>query len=97
MPCTVDLFPVYSYYDKYDRANYLFFKTPLVPLLCESLRLIEQNSLTEELPTYIREMILLWKEEHAKCDRSREYLNYYRLKEKVLDRFIELETVLSKV
>ncbi len=96
MPCTVDLFPVYSYYDKYDRINFLFFNTPLVPVLCEALALIEKNNLTEELPPYIRDIAIKWKEEHDKCDKSDNYLKNYRNKEEVLKQFIEFEKRICK-
>lgn len=96
MPCHVDLFPIYSYYDKYDRINFLFFKTPLVPVLCETMRLLEQNNLTEELPDYIRHMALEWKKEHDKCDKSKNYLNDYRSKEEILKEFINFEISLGK-
>ena len=96
MPCYTETAPVYSYYDEYDRVNYLFFKTPLVPLLCETVRLLEENNLTEDLPPYIRDIVVKWKEEHDKCDKSKSYLDRYSDKEKVLDEFIEFEQRLSK-
>lgn len=96
MPCYTETAPVYSYYDGYDRINYLFFKTPLVPLLCETVRLLEENNLTEDLPPYIRDIVVKWKEEHDKCDKFKSYLNRYSDKEKVLDEFIEFEQRLSK-
>lgn len=96
MPCYTETPFIYPYFNEYDRINDLFFKTPLVPLLCETVRLLEENNLTEDLPAYVRDIVIKWKEEHDKCDKSKLYLNRYSDKEKVLDEFIEFEQRLSK-
>ena len=96
MPCRVDLTPLYSYYDWNDRANYLFFKTPLVPILCEAMKVLECNEMVDELPKYVRDIAKLWKEEHDKCDRSEEYLADWNKRNKILMRFHNFEKEISK-
>lgn len=91
MPCRVDLFPVYEYYDRYDRINYLFFNTPLVPLTCEAMKILEENGLLKNCSKELQ----LWFDEHKKCDSNKDYKDGYREKEKVLEEFMEIEKKLT--
>lgn len=94
MPCRVDLFPVYEYYDSTDRADYLFFRTPLVPFLCEAMKLIQNNNLTEDLNILYREAMIKWKEYHDLDDKEKEInnkkLNPFEHKD-VMDYFTNIE------
>lgn len=90
MPCRVDLMPVYSYYDWRDRADYLFFRTPLAPLLCEAMKVIGVNNLTEELSPEFREAMIKWKEYHDRDDAESKKLNPYENKE-TMDYFSDFE------
>jgi len=99
MPCRVDLYPVYEYYDQYDRIDYLFFNTPLVPLLCEAMKVIEQNNLTDKIDSEYKEALIKWFNYHKRDDAYFETEGVrlsYRMNEKSLKYFIDLEKKLTR-
>lgn len=87
MPCYVDLHPVYNYFDLDDRVNYLFFNTPLVPLTCEAMKILEKSNLLNQCSEELR----LWFEEHKKCDENEYYKKNFKDKTEKLKTFIEFE------
>lgn len=77
MPCRVDLFQGYNWYDQYDLADHMYYNTPLVPLMCEVMKLIESKGMLDEYSDLVQK----WYEYHKKDDeireRTGERLRYY--------------------
>lgn len=98
MPCRVDLFPIAEYYDQYDRINWLYFNNPMVPLLCEAMKTLERNNLTEDISPMYREILLKWMEHHKLDDATREGVGRgaaYNDHPDVMKYFIQVEKMLS--
>lgn len=68
MPCRVDLFEGYKWYDCYDLADHMYFNTPLVPLMCELMKLIEDKKLMGECSDTVQK----WYKYHQEDDISKE-------------------------
>lgn len=68
MPCRVDLFEGYSWYDHTDLAAHMYYNTPLVPLMCEVMKLVESRGLIKECSPIVQK----WYEYHKEDDIHRE-------------------------
>jgi len=68
MPCRVDLFQGYNWYDSNDLADHMYFNTPLVTLMCEVMKLIESKGLLKECSDIVQK----WYVYHKEDDLSRE-------------------------
>ena len=88
MPCKVDLMEGYKWYDMYDLADHMYFNTPLVPLMCEVMKLIESKELLPECSSLVQQ----WYVYHKEDDIARETVGkrvLYRGKEEQLKPFIQ--------
>lgn len=88
MPCRVDLFDSYKWYDQYDLADHVYFNTPLVPLMCEVMKIIEDMGRLNDCSSMVQE----WYRYHKEDDQIRKETGkriFYRDKENVLKLFIE--------
>ena len=88
MPCTVDLYEGYKWYDSYDLADYLYFNTPLSPLMGEVIKILEEKGFIEELSLLLKN----WYTEYTKDKNLREQFGKRlssRKREKELDPLIQ--------